>query len=81
MNYHSRIHGCLKRIEIYYKQTIKNKYSNDLKLEMMHYNTLHKQINKECDIIIIICKEMISLVDRGLAKNIVLTTKDNGDME
>ena len=48
---------------------------------MMHYNTLHKQINKECDIMIIICKEMISLVDRGLAKNIVLTTKDNGDME
>ena len=81
MNYNNKIYGCLKRIEIYYKQTIKNKFTEDISLELQHYNTLHKQINRECDIVIQICNQLIALIDAGYIKEIAITTRDNGDME
>jgi len=81
MNYDNKINGCLKRIEIYYKQTIKNKFTDHIQFEIQYYNTLHKQINRECDIIIQICSHLVGLIDSNYGKEIITHIRDNGDME
>jgi hypothetical protein len=81
MNYDNKINGSLKRIEIYIKQAINNIFTNDLKVEIGHYNTLHKQIDRECDIIIQICSHLVGLIDSNYGKEIITHIRDNGDME
>lgn len=81
MNLDDKINGSLKRIEIYYKQAIRNIFTDNIELEIQHINTLHKQINRECDIIIQIGNHLIALVDAGYIKEIAITTRDNRDME
>lgn len=53
---------------------------NNLDLEIQHYNTLHKQINNECDIIIQIGNHLLGLIEANYTKELIIHIRDNGDM-
>lgn len=81
MNFDNKINGCIKRIKLFYKQAINNQFTDDLDLEIRHYKTLHKQINYEIDTLIRYCNILDSYLNNNMMKNIVIETRDNGDME
>jgi hypothetical protein len=85
MNYNNKIYGCLKRIEICYKEAIRNVFYNhifphNIYLEIQYYNNLHKQINRECDIIIQIGNHLLGLIEANYTKELIIHIRDNGDM-
>jgi hypothetical protein len=80
MNLDDKINGSLKRIEIYYKQAIRNIFTDNMGLEIQHYNTLKKQINRECDIIIQISNHLLGLIEANYTKELIIHIRDNGDM-
>ena len=80
MNLDDKINGSLKRIEIYYKQAIRNIFTDNMKIEIQHYNTMHKQINGECDIIIQIGNHLLGLIEANYTKELIIHIRDNGDM-
>ncbi len=80
MNLDDKINGSLKRIEIYYRQAIRNIFTDSMGIEIQHYNSLHKQINKECDIIIQIGNHLLELIEANYIKELMIHIRDNGDM-
>ena len=80
MNLDDKINGSLKRIEIYYKQVIRNIFTDNMELEIQYYNNLKKQINIECDIIIQICNHLLGLIEANYTKELIIYIRDNGDM-
>jgi len=80
MNLDDKINGSLKRIEIYYKQVIRNIFTDNMELEIQYYNNLKKQINRECDIIIQISNHLLGLIEANYTKELIIHIRDNGDM-